>query len=302
MRSSVGGCVENSRGDDQRRAAVPHENPGDRHDQRTEPGVQDGRPRGVREHRATQDPDARILPGVTPPEWLSDTLEIFLHRPEEPVNIVLETALIAVQERMYSGDLAGAATLLDDVEAALDAGAGSEPPNPPSLEARQAILNLVATQDRAILRADARTYSSTLAPASALAASRAVEETLHPPFASYRQEVVRLDVADDGFSAQGVVLLHAELAEKTIRASEASPDGEPFAGDGQLFAVAFIKTAGRWRMSGREPVEATVPLPPASEGESRDVPRVARPYLLPAATAGLTTSWACSSAPPRSCS
>ncbi len=256
----------------------------------------------MRRYETELDPDARILPPNPPPEWTTDTLRIFLHRLEAPVNVVLETSLIAAQERLHSGDLAGAATLLDDVEAALDAGAGSEPLNPPSLAARQAILSLVATQDRAVLRADALTYSSTLAPASALAAGRAVEETLHPPFASYRQEVVRLDVANDGFSAQGVVLLHAELAEKTIGASEASPDGQPFAGDGQLFAVAFIKTAGRWRMSGREPVEATVPLPPASEGESRDVLRVARPYLLPAATADLTTGWACSSAPPRSCS
>jgi hypothetical protein len=209
----------------------------------------------MRRYETEQDPDARILPGVTPPEWLSDTLEIFLHRPEEPVNIVLETALIAVQERMYSGDLAGAEALLDDVEAALDAGGSLERP---SLQAGQEILELVAAQDRAILRASAAAYLDTLDSASLLAEETAVEQRLAPPLTAFQQELVRLDVAEDGLSAQGVLLVHGQVAY-----------GD-FAGDGQLFAVTFVQVRGQWLMARREPLSSEelsgIVLPPAPTG------------------------------------
>jgi hypothetical protein len=203
----------------------------------------------MRRYETELDPDARLLPSDAPPEWTSDTLKVFLARTGAPVNVVLETALIAAQERLYGGDLEGATALLDDVESALDAG---DVLIRPSLEARQAILDLLAAQDRAILRADADAYRATLDPASALALDTAVEDTLRPPFTTYRQEVVRLDVSQDGLRAEGAVLVHAGLADGD------SPD------DGRLFAVTFVKTGDRWLMSGWQPTVADLSLPPAS--------------------------------------
>lgn len=203
----------------------------------------------MRRYETELDPDARLLPSTAPPEWTSDTLKVFLGRVGAPVNIVLETALIASQERIREGDRAGAAALLDDVEAALDAGGML---TRPSLRARGDILEMIAAQDRAILRADAGAYRDTLDPASGLGRDIAVEQVLRPPFTAYQQEVVRLDVADDGHSARGTVLLHAQVA-----------DGE-FPDDSQLFALILIKVGGRWLMSSREPLEPHLALPPAA--------------------------------------
>jgi hypothetical protein len=172
-----------------------------------------------------------------------------LGRVGAPVNVVLETALIASQERVQKGDRAGAAALLDDVEAALDAGGRLASP---SLRARGAILEMVAAQDRSILRADAGAYRDTLDPASGLGRETVVAEVLRPPFTAYEQEVVRLDVADDGLSAQGTVLLHAQVAE------------DEFPDDGRLFGLTFIKAGGRWLLSSREPLEPHLALPPSS--------------------------------------
>ena len=203
----------------------------------------------MRGYETELDPDARLLPPTAPPEWLSDTLKVFLGRVSAPVNVVLETALIAAQERIYSGDLTGAAALLDDVEAVLDAGGTL---TRPSMEARKAILDLVAAQDRAILRADADAYRDTLEPTSSLALNAAVEETLAPPFAAYAQEVVGLDLSDDHLRAEGRVLVHARVA-----------DGE-FADIGQVFAVTFVRVGSRWLMTSRVPANPVLLLPPVS--------------------------------------
>ncbi len=192
----------------------------------------------MRRYQTRMDPDARILPDRPPAEWTSDTLKIFLHRAGSPANLVLETALIAAQERLHRGDLAGAAALLDDVEAGLEADGGLDRP---SLAARRAIVDLLAAQDRALLRADARAYRATLAPDSALAGDEAVAEALGPPFVAWRQELVRLDLADDGLHAQGVIALHARVAWGS------------FGGDGQLFTVQFEQSGGQWRMTDRRP-------------------------------------------------
>jgi hypothetical protein len=189
------------------------------------------------------------LPSTAPPEWTSDTLKVFLSRAGAPVNIVLETALIASQERVQKSDRTGATALLDDVEAALDAGGML---TRPSLQARGDILEMIAAQDRSILRADADAYRDTLVPASGLGQDIVVEEVLRPPFTAYQQEVVRLDVADDGHSARGTVLLHAEVA------------GGEFPDDGRLFALTLIKVGGRWLLSNRQPQEPELALPPAS--------------------------------------
>ena len=203
----------------------------------------------MRRYQTELDPDARILPGSPAPEWTSDTLKIFTQRLNAPTNVVLETAFIAVQERMYGGDLQGATDLLEDIEAALDANGEFERP---LLSAREEIVDLVTTQGRAVLRADAEAYLDTLDPASALARNETVEEALHPAFTAYRQEIVRLDLADDGSSAEGMLLLHAQVA------------GGSFAGDVQLRIVEFVKTSQGWRMAGRKPEQVVLSLPDVS--------------------------------------
>ncbi len=201
----------------------------------------------MRRYETELDPDARYLPPRAPPDWMSDTLKIFLGRANEPVNVVLETALIAVQDRLFGGDPEGAEALLDDVEAALDAGGSLDRP---ALQARREIVDLVAAQDRAVLRADAGAYRATLGPAYAQALGGEIEAALQTPFTAYRQEIVRLDVADGGQRAEGRVLLHAQVAA-----------GE-FLDDGHLFAVEFVNTTDGWRMSSRAPTEPVLAPPP----------------------------------------
>jgi hypothetical protein len=210
----------------------------------------------MRRYETDLDPDARILPGL-PTEWQTDTLNIFLQRAGAPENVVLEMALIAAQEKMYGGDPAAAAVLLDNVEAALNAGGST---SQPLLAPRRAILDLLAIQDRAVLRADPDGYRDTLAPGSPFAIPAATEAMLAPPFGAYRQELVRLDlIGDEGETAEGLVLLHARLATP----------GEAFGDDGRLFAVTFVKTPEGWRLWSREPVEPSLPPPPAAaEGGS----------------------------------
>jgi hypothetical protein len=91
-----------------------------------------------------------------------------------------------------------------------------------------------------------------LDPASGLDLDVVVEKALRPPFTVYQQEVVRLDVTDDGRGAEGVVLLHAQVA------------GDDFPNDGRLFALTWTKVGSRWLMSSRDPVEPDLNLPPAS--------------------------------------
>jgi hypothetical protein len=136
--------------------------------------------------------------------------------------------------------------LLDDIEAALDTNGEFVSP---SLRAREEIVALVAGQDRAVLCADPKAYQDTLDPSSPLARSEAVVEALHPAFTAYGQEVVRLDLTGDGNAAQGMVLLHAQVA------------AGGYAGDGQLRAVAFVRTAHGWRMAGRQPAQVILSLP-----------------------------------------
>jgi hypothetical protein len=205
----------------------------------------------MRRYQTGLDPAARNLPD-SPTEWTSDTLKIFLHRVDAPVNLVLETAFITAQEHINRADTAGAAALLDDVEAALDAGGEL---TRPSLQARQAILDLLATQDRAILRADPRAYQATLDPAQAMALNAPMEEALRLPLTSYWQEITRLDVADDGRSAEGIVLVHSHIAPAA---------GGDFAEAGRLFAVRF-KLRDRWLLSSREPLKPELVMPSAPE-------------------------------------
>jgi hypothetical protein len=219
----------------------------------------------TRRYETELDPDARILPSSPPPAWTTDTLEIFLHRKETPKNIVLETSLIAAQERLYGGDLKGAALLLDDIEAALDAKEREDALDRPSQVARKLILELVAAQDRAVLTADAGAYLSTVRPTTALAEEKVVADRLGSPFTAYRQEVVRLDVADDGLSAQGVVLIHSELAQE-LACLMAPVCHETMTEDGQLQTVTFARTQDGWLMTSRAAVGAILaPLPAARD-------------------------------------
>jgi hypothetical protein len=202
----------------------------------------------MRRYETELDPDARLLPSSPPPEWTSDTLKVFLGRKEGALNVTLETALIAADERLRDGDFEGAAALLDDVEAALDDGGRL---TRPSLVVRKAILELVETQDRAVLRAEADAYRATLARTSDLRLRRAVDALLQTPFIAYRQEMVRLDVAEDGMIAEGTMLLHAETVT-----------GD-YAKDGHLYAVSFRNIGGQWLMVGRQLTNVKLALPRA---------------------------------------
>jgi hypothetical protein len=178
---------------------------------------------------------------------------------------VLETALIAVQERLYGGDPEGATMLMDDVEAALEAGGLL---TRPSLQARQAILDLVAAEDRAVLRADPDAYRDPLDPAFAQSLGGDLEVDLQVPFTAYRQQVVRLDLAQDGLSAEGVVLLHVELA-----------DGDSTR-NGRLFALSFVKATDGWLVTGREPAEPDLSLAlSTSKGSSCCVLHIPHPAM-----------------------
>jgi hypothetical protein len=209
----------------------------------------------MRRYETELDPDARYLPPKPPTEWGSDTFKIFGGRESKPTNVVLETAFMTVQKLLFGGDpstgagpdLQGASALLDDVEAALDAGGE---PTRPSLQARQDILDVLAAQDGAVLRADTAAYRATLDPAYAAASKGEVEQLLQHPFVAYRQETVSLDVAPDGRSAEGIVLLHARLFEGDL------------AEDGHLFAVTLVRSPEGWRLSGRAPTEPALEMPP----------------------------------------
>ena len=148
------------------------------------------------------------------------------------------------------------------------------------LQARREIVDLLAAQDRAILRADASAFLATVDRDSTLAGESAVEQRLHPPLTVYDQEPVRLDIGGDGLSAQGVVLLHARIMDPGKGMGEASggdaPD-LPFAQDGQLFALTFVKVGGRWVVTGREPAESLLDLPPPAPENSR---RLGSPGLV----------------------
>jgi hypothetical protein len=203
----------------------------------------------MRRYETELDPDARLLPGSAPPEWTSDTLQIYLNRSSAPMNAALETALIAVQELLYGGDPSGASLLLDELEAVLDSGGQVLPP---SIQARLSILDLLAHQDRAILRADADVYLGTIAPSSPMVSGETVRERLAPPLLAYEQELVRLQVAADGRSAEGVVLDHGQVLSGVWD-------------DGALFEVRFVNVDGRWLMYHREPKNLIMAPLPASE-------------------------------------
>ncbi len=205
----------------------------------------------MRRYQTDLDPDARILPSLAPTEWTSDTYKVFTTRASEPVNLVLETALIAAQERLHGGDLEGARLLLDDIEGALDAGGTL---GAPSLAARREIVDLIAAQDHAVLVADASAYRDTLISGSGLANDGAVQEALGMPYATYRQELVRLDLMDDGHHAQAVVAVHSELVRGVPSQGHAPPDGD-------LVRLILSRTPAGWRVVGREPVEVTLALP-----------------------------------------
>jgi len=199
----------------------------------------------MRRYETELDPDARVLPAKPPTEWTTDTLQIFLHRREEPVNVALETALIASQDLLQSGDLSAASALLDDVEAALDSSKGLDRP---SLQSRLALLELLREQDRAILLDEASDYLATVR--STHGTGLAMDTTLQLPFTSYDQEVMQLDMDNGGLKAEGVVMVHAQVAAGS------------FAGDGQLYTVTFAQTPAGWLMSRRQPTEAMLtPLP-----------------------------------------
>ena len=202
----------------------------------------------MRRYQTDLDPDARILPGI-PTDWTSNTLSIFTRRMVEPINVVFETTLIAAQERADRGDLAGANALLDDVEAGLNAKGEL---TRPSLQARQAVCDLLAAQDRAILRADPLAYRATLTPVEALDLDLYAAAAFHLPLTSYWQEIVRLDVADDGQSAAGIVLVHGRML-----------DGD-FPGDGRLFDVKLVKASDHWLLSSRRLTQREFVMPPGT--------------------------------------
>jgi len=99
-----------------------------------------------------------------------------------------------------------------------------------------------------VLRADRAAYLNTWEAATTPPPT--LTETLQLPFTAFRQEVVLLDVAGDGQSAQGVVVVHAQV------------DGAEFPEEGRLLAVTFVLQEGEWRMASRERTGPDLRFPP----------------------------------------
>ena len=145
----------------------------------------------MRRYETAMDPDARILPDQSPTDWTSGTLKIFLRQKQAPANIVLETALIAAQERLKGGDPDGAGFtprrcggLTGCRRRAGPAVAGSPPGDPGSDRGSGSGATPCGQRRRTWT-----TWETTYTPPATLT------ETLQLPFTAYRQEVVRLDVA-----------------------------------------------------------------------------------------------------------
>ena len=121
------------------------------------------------------------------------------------------------------------------------------------MRARKEILELLSEQDRAVLVADADAYLETLTPDDTLA--RRSRELLSIPFTAYRQEVVRLDVTDDGLSAEGAQKLRERRPHTLGQAGRI--DGVR-AADVALLLVHLE----RWRREGRAARHPSVEVSP----------------------------------------
>jgi len=117
----------------------------------------------------------------------------------EPVNVCFETTLIAAQERADRGDMAGANALLDERRSRIECQRGADPP---SLQARQAVCDLFGRPGSGDLAGRSLAYRATLTPVEALDSICTRQRRFHLPLTSYWQEIVRLDVADDGQAPQ----------------------------------------------------------------------------------------------------
>jgi hypothetical protein len=203
----------------------------------------------MRLYQTELDPPARTLPPDVPPNWDQDLLQAFLHRAQDPVNRLLETALISAHRAIRAGDHERARLLMDEMEASVEAGGqviGSE------LGRRQEILDLLEEQDRAVLRADARAFRNTLDPSLRLDLGTQVEAQLQAyAYIHYDQEPVTLSL--DQEQAQALVQLHA-TAWNLLH-----PD------DGKLFVLTFLRHGDGWLMTSRQPYQPTVPLPPSQD-------------------------------------
>jgi len=203
----------------------------------------------MRLYQTELDPPARTLPAHIPPNWDQDLLQAFLHRAQEPVNRLLETALISAHRAIRAGDHERATQLMDEIETSLQADGqviGSE------LVRRQGILDLLEEQDRAVLRADARAFQATLDPSLRLeAGTQFVTELQEVAYIHYDQEPVTLSL--DLEQAQVLVQLHATALNGP------PPD------NGRLFVLTFIRHGETWLMTSRQPVQPTVPNPPPED-------------------------------------
>jgi hypothetical protein len=205
----------------------------------------------MRLYQTELDAPARTLPADTPPDWDQDLLQAFLHRAQDPVNRLLETALISAHQAIRAGDHQGASMLMDEIEASVQTGGqviGSE------LGRRKEILDLLEQQDRAVLRADVRAFQNTLDPSLRADLGTAVEAQLQAyAYIHYDQEPVALSLDREHARAQAQIQLHAKAL-----------DG-PHPDDGRLFFLTFLRQGDGWLMTSRQPYRPMVPSPPTQE-------------------------------------
>jgi hypothetical protein len=199
----------------------------------------------LRLYQSELDPPARILPSDVPSNWEEPLLRDFSHRAQQPVNRLLETALIAAHDLIRKGDLEAAGQLMDQIEATVSANGhliGSE------LVRRQQILDLLHEQDRAMLRADARALRNTLDPAQSLRLGTQIESEMQSyAFTQYEQELVALSMDDELVQAR--VLLHTDTL-----------DG-PHPDAGKLFTVTLLRRPEGWWVASREAYQPDLRVP-----------------------------------------
>lgn len=143
----------------------------------------------LRAYESRFDPFARELPSA-PPGWDRETRQRYGENRDEPLNVALESQLIAASEALYcQEDLDLLHALLDEVEGAVDQ--GRAPPGG-ALAQRLALAELLAEQAQALQQREQGRWLATIAPPLRRRAEQ--ERGALARYGPLEQESVRLQV------------------------------------------------------------------------------------------------------------